>query len=614
MTGSRSGEGDAVQLVIDKNVQVAMRDGVSLATDVYRPAGDVPCPAVLMRLPYNKEMPALLFLSGDILRIAQAGYAVVVQDCRGTFQSGGSFDPYFQEADDGADTIAWTAAQPWCDGAVGMMGASYYGATQWLAATRRPPALKAIAPFITTDQYYDKWTYQGGAFQLGFMLQWATATFAVGETVRRLGQGSATPADLGAVIAAADGVAARYEHLPVADLALLDDFAPYVRDWIDHPDYDDYWRAAAPCEHHDEMTLPALSFGGWYDLFLGGTLANYGALKARAPQRLVIGPWVHGYNGGVYAERNFGLMAHDGVADVTAMQLRWFDRFLKGERNGAENDKPVRIFVMGPDEWRDEDDWPLPDTQWTKFYLHSQGRASANEGVLSPAAPAGEPSDHFLYDPLNPVPTVGGATFLPGLFVAANAGPRDQREVEQRADVLCYTSSPLPQDVEVTGPVRLVLYVRSTAPDTDFTGKLVDVHPDGRAVILTDGILRLRYRDGFDQPRLMTPGEIYRIEIDLVATANVFRAGHAIRLEVSSSNFPRFDRNSNTGGVIAYERAQDFRVATNEVLHDAARASHLVLPIIARGRRFQGVRALDFREINSSDPLKPLETDGVEQR
>jgi len=573
-----------MQLIIDKNLMVAMRDGITLATDVYRPAADERYPVVMLRLPYNKEQPALLFLAGDILRIAQAGYAVVVQDCRGTWQSGGHFDPYFQEAADGADAIAWAAAQSWASGEVGMMGASYYGATQWLAATESPPALKAIAPFITTDQYYDKWTYQGGAFQLGFILQWATANFAVADAVRRIGQGQTEPATLARAIAAADNVTSRYEHLPLTDLPELSELAPYVQDWIAHPSYDDYWRTIAPGEQYGKVFVPALNFGGWYDLFLGGTLANYTAMKGRTRQKLVIGPWVHGYNGGVYPERNFGLLAHDAVADVTADQIRWFDHFLKGIDNGVSTDKPVKIFVMGPDCWREEDDWPLPDTDWQKWYLHSGGCAGtiAVDGELSTVPPAGEPPDTYVYDPRNPVPTVGGATFLPGLFVAANAGPRDQRAVEQRADVLCYTSGALEHDVEVTGPVRLVLYVTSSAPDTDFTGKLVDVFPDGRALILTDGILRARYRESFSDPVSLVPGEIYRLEIDLVATANVFGAGHRIRLEVSSSNFPRFDRNTNTGGVIARETAQDFRVATNQVLHDAGHASHLVLPVIAR--------------------------------
>lgn len=573
-----------MQITIEKNLKVAMRDGIELATDVYRPAAGGAYPAVMLRLPYNKEQPALLFLAGDILRVAQAGYAVIVQDCRGTWQSGGSFSPYFQEAQDGADSIAWAAAQPWSSGVVGTMGASYYGATQWLAATESPPALKAMAPFITTDQYYEKWTYQGGAFQLGFILQWATATFAVADAVRTVQRGDAEPALVAQAIAAGDAVAERYAHVPLTDLPELSRLAPYVQDWLAHPCYDDYWRAIAPCEQYAKITAPALNFGGWFDLFLGGTLANYMAMKDRARQKLVIGPWAHGYNGGVYPERNFGLMAHDAVADVTADQIRWFDHFLKGEDNGVLQDKPVKLFIMGTDVWREEDDWPLPDTDWQTWYLHSGGCAGtiAVDGSLTTTPPAAEPADTYVYDPRNPVPTVGGATFLPGLFVAANAGPRDQRAVEQRADVLCYTSHELGQDFEVTGPIRLVLYVTSSAPDTDFTGKLVDVYPDGRALSLTDGILRARYREGYTRGIPMTPGEVYRLEIDLVATANVFRAGHRIRLEVSSSNFPRFDRNTNTGGIIAQETAADFRVATNQILHDQTHSSHLVLPVIAR--------------------------------
>lgn len=571
-------------VLIEKNINVPMRDGVKLATDVYRPADDARHPVVLLRLPYNKEQPALLFLAGDILRIAHAGYAVVVQDCRGTWQSEGSFSPFFQEAADGVDTMAWAAAQPWSSGAVGTMGASYYGATQWLAAGEAPPALKAMAPFITTDQYYDKWTYQGGAFQLGFILQWATATFGVAEAVRRFVAGSADGASIGDAIANADRVAERYWHTPLAELPGLGDRAPYVADWLAHPDYDDYWKAIAPRERYDAVTAPALNFGGWFDLFLGGTLANYCALKSRVRQKLVIGPWVHGYNGGVYAERNFGLMAHDAVADVTAEQIRWFDHYLKGEANGVPTDKPVRIFVMGADHWREEDDWPLPDTDWQRWYLHSGGCAgsSADDGALSRVVPGAEPPDRYVYDPRDPVPTVGGATFLPGLFVAANAGPRDQRAVEARPDVLVYTSDVLTRDLEVTGPIVLVLYATSDALDTDFTGKLVDVHPDGRAMLLTDGILRARYRDGHATPKPLVPGDVVRLEIDLVATSNVFRAGHRIRLEVSSSNFPRFDRNTNTGGMIAREGEADFRRAHNAVWHDAAHASHLILPVIAR--------------------------------
>ena len=580
-----------MNITIEKHLAVAMRDGTTLATDVYRPDTTAKVPVVMLRLPYNKEQPVLLFLSGDILRVTQAGYAVIVQDCRGTYASAGEFSPYFQEAQDGADAIAWAAQQPWSNGVVGTMGASYYGATQWLAATEQPSALRAMAPFITTDQYYDHWTYQGGAFQLGFMLQWATATFAIGEVVRRLGLGHATPEMLGRAIAAADRVAVDYAHLPLTDVPHLQELTPYYLDWLAHPSYDDYWRAIAPCESYARVTAPALNFGGWYDLFLGGTLANHigmkargGSADARAHQHLVIGPWVHGYNGGVYPERNFGLLANDAVVDVTAMQIRWFDYWLQGIDNGVTRSKPVKLFIMGLDQWREEDAWPLPDTCYERWYLHSGGRANTaiGDGALATVLPGTEPPDTYLYDPRDPVPTCGGASFLPGLFIAANAGPRDQRALETRADVLCYTSDVLAADLEVTGPVSLVLHVSSSACDTDFTGKLIDVFPDGRAIILTDGILRARYRKSLSAPALMTPGTVYELTLDLIATANLFRAGHRLRLEVSSSNFPRFDRNTNTGGVIAEETAADFVTATNRVWHDGTHPSHLLLPVIAR--------------------------------
>jgi putative CocE/NonD family hydrolase len=283
---------------------------------------------------------------------------------------------------------------------------------------------------------------------------------------------------------------------------------------------------------------------------------------------------------GSFPEREYGIQADIAGIDATGEQLRWFDRWLKGENNGVEDEKPVKIFVMGLNQWREEEDWPLPDTQLRPYYLHSAGMANSahGDGLLTPEAPGTEAEDVYLYDPRRPVPTVGGAHLMPGY----NIGPRDQRGVEERDDVLCYTTPILEYPVEVTGPIELVLYVSSSARDTDFTGKLVDVYPDGRAEILTDGILRARYRDSLSAPTLMEPGQIYELHLDLWATSNLFKAGHRIRLEVSSSNFPRFDRNSNTGGTIATESANDFLAAVNRVYHSSAYPSHLLLPIIER--------------------------------
>jgi len=286
----------------------------------------------------------------------------------------------------------------------------------------------------------------------------------------------------------------------------------------------------------------------------------------------------------MFAERDYGPQASTRAIDLPGIHLRWFDRWLKGIDTGVEQEKPVRIFVMGIDQWREEADWPLPNTQYPRYYLHSAGRAnsSAGDGLLSTDAPADEPADVYCYDPRNPVPTVGGAVTLEVSPTEFNTGPLDQRRVEERDDVLCYTTPPLERPVEVTGPIELVLYVSSSAPDTDFTAKLVDVYPDGRAEILTDGILRARYHESLTAPVLMEPGAMYELRIDVGATANVFRVGHGIRLEISSSSFPRFDRNTNTGGIIATESEDDFRQAVNRVYHSAAHPSYLILPVIER--------------------------------
>ena len=579
-----------MRIVVDKNLTVPMRDGVSLAADVYRPDGPGPFPTLVQRTPYNKEF-GLIGFSFDIMRGVQAGYAVVVQDTRGRWASGGEFNPFFDEARDGADTIAWAAAQPWSTGAVGMIGGSYFGATQWTAATQAPEALRAIAPFVTTDQYYDGWAYQGGAFQLGFNLHWTLSSLALGEVVRRMRTGAATAQDFAALVAAVDGNDGVYRRLPLLGLPEVKELAPYYDDWLSHPSYDEFWRATAPRESYGQITVPALNMGGWYDLFLKGTLANYTGMKARGGsdaarqhQRLVIGPWAHGPLGGWFPERSYGLLAGTETADITGLQLRWFDWLLKGEDSGLAAEKPVRLFVMGANEWRDEDDWPLPGTEYVDYFLHSGGRANtaAGDGRLSTDAPGDEPEDVYLYDPRDPVPTTGGGTFLPGLSIGANAGPRDQRAVEGRHDVLCYTTEPLAAPLEVIGPVRAVLHVSSSATDTDFTAKLVDVAPDGRAENLADGILRARYRESLSEPSPLEPERVYEVTVDLVATAAVIAAGHRIRLEVSSSNFPRFDRNTNTGGVIATEGEADIRQAVNRVHHTRVRPSRLVLPVIRR--------------------------------
>ena len=560
-----------MELVVEKDLRVAMRDGVELATDVYRPAVGGPFPTLVERLPYNKELYGMISGWLDVLRAAREGFAVVVQDTRGRYQSGGTFRPFADEGADGADTVAWAAGQAWSTGSVGMFGSSYTGATQWLAAAERPPALATISVAITCSDFYDNWLYQGGAFRLGFALQWVASSLAFGELLR---SASAEAERLAELLGMLDGMDDVFRTLPERDHPTLTAIAPYLTEWLDHPERDDYWvrlSARGPAV----TDIPVLNIGGWHDLFLGGTIDNYLALRARTSQpdaqrqRLVIGPWAHGATSGVFPERAFGVQAGFDGADITGMQLGWFKEHLTDSRSATPL-SPVRIFVMGPDVWRDEPDWPLPDAEYVDYFLgsSSDARTSSGDGTLSVSTGSAAVSDCFVYDPADPVMTCGGATFLPGLFIGANAGPRDQRRTEGRQDVLCYTSDPLDDSMEVTGPVRARLHVSSSAVDTDFTATLVDVYPEGQAELVCDGILRCRYRKSTTRPEFMEPGAVYEIEVGLVATAYVFAAGHRLRLDVSSSNFPKFDRNPNAAVPVADARPADLVVATNTVWHD----------------------------------------------
>ena len=569
-------------ILIEKNIMIPMRDGVQLATDIYRLQGAAPLPVLLARTPYDKEQ---IVAGGDtfsVLRAVQAGYIVAVQDVRGRYASEGRFRPHAQETQDGFDAIAWTAGQPWSNGVVGMFGGSYLAQSQWLPASEQPPALQAIAPSISPSDAYEGCMYQGGAKVL-HDLMWVVGAIVPAEIERRIARSeqvleSDIPLD-------AEGA---LTELPLATHPLIREYASFYLDWLSHPMAGDFWLPSSPNAGYDQISVPALNISGWYDIFLWSTFQNYTGMQqrggtevARRNQRLIIGPWTHGNFGGSFPEREYGWGASAAAIDLPGNHLRWFDRWLKDVDNGIDQEPPVMIFVMGIDEWRTEADWPLPDTQYCPYYLHSSGGANTlhGDGTLSTEPPGDEPSDVYLYNPLRPVPTVGGQVILPG----GNAmGPRNQHEVELRDDVLVYSTPVLDQPVEVTGPIELCLFVTSSAPDTDLTGKLVDVYPDGRAIILTEGILRARYRNSFSVPELLEPGEIYELRLDLWATANVYLPGHRIRLEVSSSNFPRFDRNSNTGGEITSETADQYQPAINRIFHDAAHPSHLILPIIER--------------------------------
>lgn len=575
---------------IERDVPVPMRDGVTLYADVYRPGTQESYPTLLLRTPYNKDTTALAQLYIDAMRAVRRGYVVVVQDVRGRYRSDGTFNPFFQEKDDGYDTVEWAAAQPWSTGVVGMYGASYAGAVQWLAAIAQPPHLTCIVPMLTSSDFYEGWTYQGGALQWGFMVTWVPVMLASEALYRSQSQRLDFEERRRELIELVDHAGRAFDTLPLRDLPLMQDLAPYFHDWLAHGTRDEFWQEISIEDRYARAQVPALSFGGWYDIFQGGTLRNFlgsrqeaGTYRAQQGSRLLMGPWNHStpttnlvgsVDYGITSSQSLSPLGYDSDEDV----LRFFDYWLKGIDNGVDAEPPVKIFVMGVNEWRYEDAWPPSRVQFMKYYLHSAGDANTLEGdgKLLSLEPGDEPVDVYLYDPRHPVPTYGGqlCCYQPALAY----GAFDQRDVELRPDVLVFSTPPLEEDVEVTGPVMLNLWAATSAADTDFTGKLVDVAPDGSSRNLTDGIVRARYRQGTDEARPINPGEVYQYTIDLCSTSNVFKAGHRIVLEVSSSNFPRFDRNSNTGS----EPSTDTTLcsAMQTIYHDSAYPSHLVLPII----------------------------------
>ena len=579
-----------MQHLYDIDVQVPMRDGVALAANVWHPT-EGRAPALLVRLPYGKDvlMGAGHALMPDTQALLEAGYAVVVQDCRGTHRSEGEFVPHMADRKDGEDTVAWITEQPWSDGTVGMYGPSYLGMVQWETAVTGTPGLKAIAPSCTSiDNYEAPWYGPGGALSLSLVTLWNAMMYAA-DAQRSLARGEDTLPQLQELGQAVLSHEVLNDVLPTAEVPVLKEYGKWWDDWMAHPSHDAYWDAMELTPELKNVTVPALNIGGWYDLYIGQTLRTYvtarqkaGTAEAREGQRLVIGPWDHGPAAdGVYRDRSFGPLAGARMMGMTGLHVKFYDRWLRGDTSALDGVAPVKLFVMGIDQWRDEQDWPLPDTRWTDFHLTSTGRANTADGagVLTTEAPADAGHETYLYDPRRPVPSAGGASMptTPGF-----CGPVDQRTVAAREDVLCFATPVLEEAVEVTGPVGLTLYVSSSAVDTDFTAKLVDVFPDGRAINLCDGILRTRYRNGLATEELMEPGTVYEITVDMTGTSNVFLPGHRIRVDISSSNFPRYDRNTNTGGVIAHESEEEMIPAINHIHHGPNHPSRLVLPIIDR--------------------------------
>jgi uncharacterized protein len=564
---------DQYEVIIQHDVGSTMRDGVILRADIYRPKADGKFPVLLQRRYVDKRT-----ITDFGYRGAARGYVVIIQDTRGRFSSEGDFYLFRDESNDGYDTVEWAAALPYSNGKVGMWGASYVGVSQMLAAIAHPPHLAGIAPVVTGSNYHDGWIYQGGAFEQLFSESWTSGMSR--DTLDRF-VGKNTSVHVGQwTLPLNDYPLYNFSHLTV-DSSLTRTIAPYFLDWLAHPSYDDYWKRWSIDEHFADINVPALHVAAWYDIFQGGSLHNYTGIKlhggpvARAEQRLIVIVGGHAGGGRKVGDIDFGAAAD--WWDETSIVLDWYDYLFKGLQNRFSKEKPVRLFVMGSNTWREEDDWPLARVHTTKYFLHSSGKANSlrGDGTLSTALPRSESPDRYIYDPASPTPTIGGQLCCDS---QTPGGPRDQRPAESRDDVLVYSAPAFAQDTEVTGPVSLEFYATSSAVDTDFTAKLVDVGPDGYAQNLTEGIIRARYRDSPETPTLMKPGQIYKFTIDLLSTSNVFLKGHALRLEVSSSNFPRFDRNMNTGEEQATARKSI--PATNVIYHDAGHPSALVLPII----------------------------------
>jgi putative CocE/NonD family hydrolase len=612
------------EIIVSKNVMIPMRDGVTLATDIYRPGRNgVPIdgkfPTIMERTPYNKDggvpnsagyidpTPSDYFVP--------RGYVVVRQDVRGRYKSGGHWRGIQDDPNDGFDTAKWVGAQPWSDGSIGTIGTSYAGATQHALAIAGAPFVKAMIPVDAMSDFGQYGVRHNGAFELRFFNWVFTMGNATGTTNAPLAAARATvdPAAVKELIDMGNHVEQYVRGLPLRPGTTPLKFAPDYEAWLieamKHGDYDDFWKNAGSSvvDHLAEYKdIPVYHVTGWYDSW-GTPVANmnYVELKKtkKSLQRLIIGPWTHGGQ-----TRSFAGMAQftpDAVLNFDAWRARWFDHWLKGVDNGITREAPVRIYVMGGGDghktpegrlfvgghWRDEQEWPLARTVSTPYYLHQ-------DGSLSTDMPSNQPPMVYSFDPRNPVPTLGGNVSSQGTLMAQGAADQrcrttfwlcqDSRPLSARNDVLVFQTPPLTNDVEVTGRLIVKLWAASNSPDTDFTAKLIDVYPPsmdfpaGVDLNIGDSIVRARYRKGPGKAELLTPGQPYEFTIEMYPTSLVFMRGHRIRLDISSSNFPRFDVNPNTGEPLNDNRR--WRIAENSIYADPQHPSHIVLPIIPANR------------------------------
>ena len=579
------------QVIREPSLMVPMRDGVHLATDVVRPDAPGRFPVIINRGPYGKNS-YLDNPNHSIWFFPRNGYVLLSQDVRGRFESEGEYNPLFQEAHDGYDTVEWAARQPWSNGRVATTGQSYLGATQYTLAGGHPlpPHLQTLMPVSASSDFHQSWVYHtGGVMEWGWTVPYAIlkgrntlARAGREDLIARMDEYVIEPGNFGQPLSDQ-----WYRHLPLRDwIDRLKEAAPYFHEYFDEELDGPYWWPINMMRQAGNVTIPMYHITAWYDIFMEGAINAFQSIQqhggselARRNQKLLIGPWAHlrpftqPTTGGA-GDIDFGAEA---AVELHEDMLRWYDYWLKDIETGIMDDAPVRIFVMGDNRWRDEQEWPLARTHYTRWYLHSAGGANtgAGDGTLSTVPPdANEPQDQFIYDPADPAPTLGGNTLI------IDYGVFDQSPAENRPDVLVYTSDPLPSDLELTGPISVTLYAATTAADTDFTAKLVDVRPDGYAHNVQDGIVRARYRTSVREPSPIIPGRVYQYAIDLWATSHVVKAGHRVRVDISSSNFPRFDRNPNTGAALGADARLE--TARQTVHHSAQYPSHITLPVIPR--------------------------------
>jgi uncharacterized protein len=581
--------GRTLEVLVQRDVPAVMRDGTALISNVYRPADAGEYPVLLTRLPYGKDLPLGTSVL-DPVKAAEAGYIVVVQDVRGRYRSEGEFVPFVKEYEDGYDTVEWAAKLPGSNGSVGMYGLSYFGKTQWHAAVMQPPSLKSMVPGITWGNHLNGAQMRGGVQELGLMQYWAQTALALNLLFRKYADdperiGEKLPELVGTIDTLLAG--GGYDVLPLTDLPNPDELVPFVQGGLERGVDDESWDYLNIEGKYENVEAPTFHIGGWYDCFIGETLRQYEAMKGRSREagmrqpRLMVGPWTHGDFGSTFGELDFGI-GSSGLflnyrGDLTDAHLRWFDATLKGDESALEGTPPVHVFVMGENRWRGYEEWPVPGSREEEWHLRSDGSLRREPGEAED-----EPA-RYDYNPGDPVPTIGGSILMATIH---RPGPRDQKPIEGRPDVLVYTSPTLEDPYTVLGSVYVTLFAASSAPDTDFVARLVDVYPDGRAICVADGILRASARESYPAPGVVRPvapspiqpDEVYEYVIDLWATGITFLPGHRLRVEITSSSHPRWERNLNTGESAVHSARTD--VASQTIFHDAEHPSRITLTVV----------------------------------